>query len=302
MGKILVIGSLNMDFSIRTNRMPLPGETIIGNELKITPGGKGANQAYAIGKMGGNVAIIGAVGSDEQGNILKENLKSVGVDVTPIEIINNQNTGCAFVTVDEGGENSIIVIPGANNLVTKEIIDKNIELIRKADIIVMQLEIPIEVVKYAIKIAKQNGKTVILDPAPAVSRELDEIFDKIDYIKPNETELSILTDMPTNNMEEIILAARELNKKGLKNIIVTLGSKGALLVNENESAIFEVPKVKIVDTTAAGDSFLATFAIRLLEGNSIHDCIKMANKVANLVVTRKGAQSSIPTKNEIKRM
>lgn len=302
MGKILVIGSLNMDFSIRTERMPKPGETIIGKEFLTSPGGKGANQAYAIGKLGGNVAMIGAVGNDEQGNKLKENLKSVEVDVTPIETINNQKTGCAFVTVDENGENSIVVIPGTNNLVTKKIIDKNIDLIKESDIIVMQLEIPIEVVKYAINIAKENGKIVILDPAPAVSGVLDDVFDKIDFAKPNETELSILTGMPTNNMEEIILAARKLNKNGLKNVIVTLGSKGALLVNKEEATLFEVPQVKIVDTTAAGDSFLATFAISILEGNSIHESIKMANKVANIVVTRKGAQSSIPTKKEIGRL
>ncbi|MBR1539911.1 MAG: ribokinase [Clostridia bacterium] len=299
MGKILVIGSLNMDFVINTDKMPAPGETVLGNNFMMSPGGKGANQAYAIGKIGGDVSMIGAVGNDESGEILKNNLKSVNVNTNPIETIDNESTGCAFVTVDKSGENNIVVIQGTNKLVTIEMIDKNIELLRECDIVLMQLEIPVDTVKYVIKRAKEFGKTVILDPAPAQSEVLEEVFDKIDFAKPNETELSILTGMPTSTTEEIVLAARKLNQKGLKNVIVTLGKKGALLINEKECELFEVPDVKIVDTTAAGDSFLATFSISLAEGMSVHDSIRKANKVANFVCTRKGAQSSIPTREEI---
>ncbi len=302
MGKILVVGSLNMDFVINTDKMPVPGETVLGNNFSLSPGGKGANQAYAIGKIGGNVAMIGAVGNDEYGKKLKENLNSVNVDVTPIEVIDNENTGCAFVTVDKTGENNIIVIQGTNKMITRETIDKNINLIKECDIVLMQLEIPIDVVKYTITLAKEYGKTIIVDPAPAQANVLDDVFDKIDFAKPNETELSILTGMPTTTMEEIIIAARSLNEKGIKNVLVTLGKKGSMIVNKEECTHFEVPQVPIVDTTAAGDSFIATFAIGLSNGKQIHDSIRFANKVANLVVTREGAQSSIPTKEEVENL
>ena len=302
MGKILVVGSLNMDFVIDTDKMPVPGETVLGNNFSLCPGGKGANQAYAIGKIGGQVSMIGAVGNDSYGKILKENLESVNVDVTPVEVIENENTGCAFVTVDKTGENNIVVIQGTNKMITKETIDKNIDLIKQSDIILMQLEIPIDVVKYTIILAKEYGKIVILDPAPAQAKILDDVFDKIDFAKPNETELSILTEMPTNNIEEIIRAAKTLNEKGIRNVLVTLGKKGSMLINKEECTHFEVPQVSIVDTTAAGDSFIATFAIGLANGKSIHESITFANKVANFVCTRKGAQSSIPTKEEVENL
>lgn len=302
MGKILVVGSLNMDFVINTDKMPDPGETVLGNNFSLCPGGKGANQAYAIGKIGGDVAMIGAVGDDEYGSKLKQNLQSVNVNITPIEVIKNENTGCAFVTVDKAGENNIVVIQGSNKKITKEVIDKNIKLIEEADIVLMQLEIPIDVVKYTINIAKQYGKTIILDPAPAQPGVLDDVFHKIDFAKPNETELSILTGMPTSNMEEIINAAKVLNEKGIKNILVTLGKKGSMLINKEECVHFEVPETKIVDTTAAGDSFIATFSIGISNGMHIHESIRFANKVANFVCTRPGAQSSIPTKEEIENL
>ena len=302
MGKVLVVGSLNMDFVINTDQMPVPGETVLGNTFSLCPGGKGANQAYAIGKIGGDVAMIGAVGNDEYGKKLKDNLQSVNVDVMPIEVIEDENTGCAFVTVDKTGENNIVVIQGTNKMITKETIDKNIKLIEESDIVLMQLEIPIDVVKHTITLAKQYGKTVILDPAPAQAGVLDDVFDKIDFAKPNETELSILTGMPTSNMEEIKSAARALNEKGIKNILVTLGKKGSMLINKEECTHFEVPDIKIVDTTAAGDSFIATFSIGISNGNDVHDSIRFANKVANFVCTRPGAQASIPTREEIENL
>ncbi len=299
MGKILVVGSLNMDFVINTDKMPVPGETVLGNYFNLSPGGKGANQAYAVGKLGGNVSMIGAVGDDENGNILRENLKSVNVDVSPVEVLKDCHTGSAFVTVDKSGENSIVVIQGTNKLLTTEMIDKNVDLIKKADIVLLQLEVPINVIKYTINLAKQYNKIVIVDPAPAVYGVLEDVFEKIDFSKPNETELSILTGLPTDTEENIIKAGKALNQKGLKNVIVTLGSKGSILINENEATHFPVPQVNIVDTTAAGDSFIATFAISLSEGKSVHDSIEFASKVANFVVTRRGAQSSIPTKEEV---
>jgi len=302
MGKILVVGSLNMDFVINTNKMPLPGETVLGNEFSMTPGGKGANQAYAIGKIGGEVSMIGAIADDEAGSKLKNNLESVGVNTSGIQIINGKSTGCAFVTVDSAGENNIVVIQGTNKLLTKDMIDKNINLLEEADIVLLQLEIPIDVVKYTINLAKDKNKVVVLDPAPAQSEILEDIFNKVDFIKPNETELSMLTGMPTNTIEEIEQAARKLNEKGLKNVIVTLGKKGSMLINQEGAYLFEAPTVKIVDTTAAGDSFLATFAINLANGLEIEECIKRANKVASFVVTRKGAQSSIPTKEEVEKL
>lgn len=299
MKKIVVIGSLNMDFSINVDRSPEIGETVFGNCYSLVPGGKGANQAYAIGKLGGNVSMLGAVGNDSNGKKLIKNLSTVNVDTSHIEIIENVDTGCAFVNVEKSGDNRIVVIPGANNCVTKEIIDKNIEVIQESDAIIMQLEIPIETVKYVIDIANDLHKLIIIDPAPAKYNILDGLYDKIDFIKPNETELKTLTGINTSNTRRVIKASNLLVKMGVKNILVTLGESGAYLINEGSVKKYDVPKIDVVDTTAAGDTFLGTFTMEYLESEDLDKAISKANKVASIVCTRKGAQSSIPTKEEV---
>ena len=250
MKRILVVGSLNMDIVIETPCMPKAGETIAGKSIAQIPGGKGANQAFAAGKLGGNIAMMGAVGNDEKGEKLLESLKGVGVDISRIEVMNDIPTGQAFITVDDQGENAIIIIAGANGKVTKELIDSNLALIKQSDIIIMQLEIPLEIVGYVKKIVEEDGKIVILDPAPAIKDIPENILKGIDYIKPNETELQILTGMEVKNRKDITEAAKILIKKGVKNVIVTMGGDGCLYINKDIEEFFPAYPVKAIDTTA----------------------------------------------------
>ena len=299
MKKILVIGSLNMDSVIETEHLPKAGETISGKSITENPGGKGANQAYAIGKLGGNVSMIGAVGADNFGTVLKQNLSSVNVDVSGLAELDQVPTGQAFITVDSSAENSIIIISGANGCVTKEVVRQNLALLEQCDIVVMQLEIPIETVQYAKDLAVSMGKTVILDPAPAVPDLPDSFWQGINYIKPNETELSILTGCTPTDQDSLIACARKMQNKGVKNVIVTLGEKGCLLVQQENVQFFPAFKVKAVDTTAAGDSFTAAFALALSQNKSCQEAVVLGQQVSAIAVTRRGAQNSIPTMAEV---
>lgn len=299
MGEILVVGSLNMDFVIEVNKMPKEGETILGKSLTTVPGGKGANQAFAIGKLGGNVSMIGAVGNDIYGETLINNLNSVKVNTEGIYRSEIYNTGNAFITVNDKGENSITVISGSNNCVNRDLIKEYEYLIDRCEIVVMQLEIPIEVVEYVASIAKKKGKRVILDPAPAPKELSESLLKNTDVIKPNEVELSALTGMKTDTLDDVILAARSLIKKGANTVIVTMGERGSVIVSSDEYHFFESEKVLAVDTTAAGDSFIAAFSLALNNGKSLKEAVEFGNKVSSIVVTRKGAQTSIPSKDEV---
>lgn len=298
MKKILVVGSLNMDFSIETPRIPVPGETIMGTGVKLVPGGKGANQVYTIGKLGGDVAMIGAVGDDSFGDMLIDNLKNVGVNVEGIERIPGGTTGQAFIPVDESGENSIIVIGGTNGQVDEAILKKYEYLMDEADIVVMQQEIPLTTVMAAKQMAMEKGKTIIVDPAPAAAMP-DEFWNGIDYIKPNETELGILIGKELSTQEEYKEAAQEMLRKGVKKLLVTLGSKGCLIVSAEGEEFIPANKVKAVDTTAAGDTFTGAFAVALSQGKSEREAITFAQKASAIAVTRKGAQASVPTLEEV---
>ena len=299
MGEILVVGSLNMDFVIEVNKMPKEGETILGKSLTTVPGGKGANQAFAIGKLGGNVSMIGAVGKDIYGETLINNLNSVKVNTEGIYRSEIYNTGNAFITVNDKGENSITVISGSNNCVNRDLIKEYEYLIDRCEIVVMQLEIPMEVVEYVASIAKEKGKRVILDPAPAPKELSESLLKNTDIIKPNEVELSELTGMKTDTIDDVILAARSLIKKGANTVIVTMGERGSVIVSSDEYHFFESEKVLAVDTTAAGDSFIAAFSLALNNGKNIKEAVEFGNKVSSIVVTRKGAQTSIPSKDEV---
>lgn len=299
MKKILVIGSLNMDSVIKTPHMPKPGETVMGTDISLVPGGKGANQAYAAGKLGGDVTMLGAVGKDAFGDTMLENLRSVNVNVEGIRQLEGVPTGQAYITVNEEGQNSIIVIAGANGEVTEKMVDENMNLIDASDIIIMQLEIPVRTVQYIKEIAVKKGKTVILDPAPAVAGLPDEFWSGIDYIKPNETELEILAGRTLETESELIEGAKEMLTKGVKTVLVTLGEKGCLYVSAKEEKIIPTRKVQVVDTTAAGDSFTAAFALSLSRDESIEEAIAFGQKVSGIAVTRKGAQTSIPDMNEL---
>lgn len=302
MKKIVVVGSLNMDHVIEVPHMPECGETLSGRSVALVPGGKGANQAYAIGKLGGNVTMIGAIGRDTSGEALLNNLKCVGVNVEGIAQIDGGITGQAFITVDDNGDNAIVIIAGTNGMVTKELIDENVHIIRESDIVIVQLEIPLDVVAYVKEIAVKEGRTVIVDPAPAVADIPDCFWKGIDYIKPNETELAILTGLRLETREELVKGARMMLKRGVKNVIVTLGGDGCLLVKEEGEQFFPSHKVKAVDTTAAGDSFTAAFALALSRGKKDEEAIEFGQEVSSIAVTRKGAQASIPTIAEVEEM
>lgn len=299
MKKIVVIGSLNIDLVLSVEEFPKPGETINSLNYKEVPGGKGANQAAAASKLDAKVAMIGKVGADEHGEILLNTLDKYGVDTKHIK--KEGTTGKAFIHVNSEGENNIVLVPGANHKMTKEDIDTNLGLIQESDLLILQMEIPIPVVEYALKIGKKLNKKIILNPAPA--QKIDRnLLKNIHTLIPNESELEILTGLPVESKEQIEEAAKSLIALGVNQVIVTLGSKGSLLVDKNTTQYVPALKVDAVDTTAAGDSFVGAYSSKLIEGYTAYDAAVFATKVAAITVTREGAQSSLPTIEDIKNL
>lgn len=300
MKKILVIGSLNLDMVVNVDHTPAVGETILSDKMNLIPGGKGANQAYAAGRLGADVTMLGAIGNDTYGDIQIESLQKAGVNVSGLIRREEENTGIALITVNRDGDNSIVVVSGANATLSCEDIDQNIHLLQEADIIIFQLEIPLDTVLYGAKKAKALGKTVILDPAPVPKVFPDELYRYVDILKPNETELQMLTKI--DNIEARLSEAADLlREKGVKNLLVTLGENGVYL-NAEETGVCKIPALKVdaVDTTAAGDSFTAALAVMLAQGKDLKEAAVFANQVSAIVVTRKGAQSSIPSLEEVR--
>ncbi len=300
MGKgILVIGSLNMDLSISMDAMPVVGETILGNGLAYQAGGKGANQACAAGLLGGQVKMLGCVGQDEFGDRQVEGLKASGVDTSYIKRSKSQPTGTAVIYVDRRGNNSIVVIPGANRECGVQYLSSRRELFEWCGCIVLQMEIPDEAVLYAARLGRELGKTVILNPAPAPDSLPDELLSLVDYLTPNETELAKLSGSQGVDLESVKAGARTLIRRGVRRVIVTMGSQGALLVSGDSERMYPARKVAAVDTTAAGDCFNGAFAAALAEGKTEGEAVCFANAAAAIAVTREGAQSSIPTRAEV---
>lgn len=295
---ITVVGSLNMDLVTYTGRMPVTGETIIGKSFKQIPGGKGANQADAIAKLGAQVRMIGCVGFDDMGNTLLESLKNDGVDTALVKKIEGVSTGIASIMVDSAGNNCIIVVSGANNMLSPYDLKKSYDIIKDSDVIVAQLEVPIDTVSYAMKAAKQMGKLTILNPAPAVELK-DELLADVDILVPNDTELEILSGIKVKNEADILRAADVLLDKGVSELIITLGSKGCMHVNKSGFKNYPAYQVTAVDTTAAGDSFIGAIAVAIYEGKSLEEAICFATAVGALTVTREGAQSSLPLREEV---
>lgn len=288
--EILVVGSMNMDLVVETEKYPVRGETVIGKNFSQFAGGKGANQACAIGKLGGDVGFISACGNDEYGDMLIRNLDKYNVNVSNIERF-DETSGVALITVDQTGENRIIVVSGANERVSTSMIAEKEKIIKEANIILLQMEIPLETVIYTIEMASRYDTTVILDPAPA-SKLPDEIYQKIDFILPNEIEIEgLVTDERFISTEEKVQRLLEL---GVGNVILTYGENGVSLYNKNIKKEFSAEKVKVLDTTGAGDAFAGGFAYNLNNGHSIEEAVRYANVVAGLTVTRFGAQSSLP--------
>ena len=295
---ITVIGSLNVDLVTNASRMPKVGETIMGKSFKQVPGGKGGNQADAIARLGSAVKIVGCVGEDELGNMLIQSLQKDGADVSCIARLKGEATGIASITVDDDGNNCIIVVAGANKMLTVERLQESIDAIKETSVVVAQLEVPIETVKYALKAAKEFGKTTILNPAPAAVLD-DEMLASIDILIPNETELEAISGRKIINNDDVLSAAQLLINKGVRELIVTLGDKGCIHVNRQGSDIFKAYKVKAVDTTAAGDSFIGALAAAISEGKELKDAISFATAVGALTVTKEGAQSSLPLRAEV---
>lgn len=297
MKNICVIGSLNMDLVVNVDTMPKPGQTIIGSNFKEVPGGKGANQAVAMARLNGNVSMIGKVGEDGFGQTLINSLKNDKVDTTYIQTAKGA-TGVALITVDKNAQNSIVVSPGANFEVKEDDIDNNIEAIKNSDIVVLQLETPLNTIKYALNKVKELNKYTILNPAPAVKLD-DEIIKNVDLLTPNETELEIISGVSIETEEDIQKAAQIMIEKGVKELIVTLGSKGSLYINKEKSMFKKAYKVEAVDTTAAGDSYTGALAVALSQDKCIEDAMDFASKVGALSVLKEGAQSSLPTLEDV---
>ena len=285
-----------MDLVVETDRYPKEGETLIGGKFEQIPGGKGANQALAAAKLGDDVEFIGACGNDSFAPKLKSSLKNGGAKIDNIFEIDEVSTGVAVITVDKQGNNRIIVSPGANYEITTQKIEQIKEKIIETEIVLLQLEIPVAAIEKIIEIAAKNKTEIILDPAPAQKLE-DHLLAKIDYLLPNEGELDLLLDnSKTKTRSEKI---KILLNKGVKNIIVTEGEKGINFYSQNKELHLESLKVKAVDTTAAGDVFAGAFAARLKEEGDLKKALKYAIEAAAYSVTKRGAQSSIPSKSDL---
>jgi len=297
MSRITVIGSLNMDLVITAPKVPAVGETILGSGFMTVPGGKGANQAVAAAKLGAQVSMVGCVGNDIFGRDLINNLENNHVNVENVGVMDGCPTGIAMIVVKDG-DNSIIVDPGANYRLAPQMINAVEELIKSSDIMLIQLEIPQEAVECAVDIACKNNVRILLNPAPA--RQLsDELLAKVDIFTPNESECGIITGMPVKSIEDAKNAAAYLIRKGIKNVIITMGKNGAVYNNGGDIIHKPVPAVKAVDTTAAGDSFSAAVAVALSEGKSIDEAVDFGNKVGTLTVMKKGAQTSLPSREDV---
>lgn len=297
--KIAVIGSLNMDLVTSTSKIPAPGETVIGGDLLTVPGGKGANQAVAAARLGTDVSMIGRVGNDLFADQLLDNLTASQVNSEFVLRAESAASGVALIVVDAAGQNSIVVAPGANNCLTPSDVDAAEDVISSAELILLQLEIPLETVLRAAQLAHKHGTKVILNPAPAQPLPA-ELLSLVDVLIPNETETALLTGLPTDTQSEIEAAAAKLRQFGVGTLILTLGERGALLTDPEGTRQFaSFTPSQVVDTTAAGDAFVGGLATALAEGKPIAEAILWGNAAGSLAVTRMGAQPSLPTRAEV---
>ena len=301
MKPICIFGIFVADLCFIGNSIPEKGQTILGNNHIVGPGGKGSNQAIASGRLGGKVNFITKIGKDRNADIALSLYKEVGINTDSIIQDDNNLTGVAGIMVNEKtGENAINVVPGAAGTLVKQDIDDNIKFIEKSEIFLTQLETPYEVTSYALNKAKETGSITIFNPAPASDITEDD-FKSIDYFTPNETEASYYSKEKVESDSEIERAAKIFLEKGVKNIIITLGSKGFYFANSNESYFSEAFKLKsdVLDTTGAGDAFNGAFAYALSKNQNNKDALNFANKVAGISTTKLGAASSMPTLNEV---
>lgn len=299
--KIIVVGSTNTDMVCQLPTLPTPGETVVGGKFFKVNGGKGANQAVAAARAGGQVSMLGCVGTDEFGPVAISSMARDGVDTTMMKLTGEASTGIALIFVDDRGQNSIAVAPGANSLLLPGDIEKAEAKIAGAEIVLLQYEIPRETVEKTIEIAHKHGTKVIFNPAPA-NEVSAETLPMIDFIVLNTKETELFTGIKTTKDAEIIKAAQNLKERGVKNVIITLGSAGAYVSGPEMQDFVQAMPVKAADTTAAGDVFCGALATALSEGMKLPDAMRFATAASAISVTRMGAQPSVPTREEIEKM
>lgn len=297
--EVVIVGSTNMDMVVNTDRIPVPGETILANNFFMNPGGKGANQAVAIARLGGKAIFVTKIGNDVFGHQSIQLFDDEGIDTKYILSDTELPSGVALITVDKLGENSIVVAAGANgNLYAADLTENILTEISNAKILLMQLEIPMETVNYLAAFAASKGVKVILNPAP-MNEVSVELLKNLYAITPNKTEAELLSGISVNNIEAAKKAVKIICDKGVDNVIITLGSQGALIYESGEYVMVDAEKVQAIDTTAAGDVFNGALVVSLSQGKSLLEATKFACKAAAISVTRIGAQSSIPYRNEL---
>lgn len=294
--KIYVVGSLNMDLTIRAPYMPAKGETMTGEGFLTTPGGKGANQAVAIGKLGGNVSMVGMVGNAFADELIGS-LKQANVNPEFVERADDVSSGIAVIVVVDG-DNRIILDRGANGKVSEALIDRALQNAQAGDYLVLQLEIALDMVEYALKKAKSKGMITFLNPAPAAKLN-DEIFAHSDYFIPNQTEAEFYTGIYPKDEESAKACAALLSERGVGNVIITMGEQGSVSICGGTFRKAEAVRVKAVDTTAAGDTYVGALVTRLSEGAEIGEAMKFASRASAITVTRRGAQAAVPFRSEV---
>lgn len=295
---IVVVGSLNMDLVMRTPRVPQAGETMFGHAFATLPGGKGANQAVACARLGAQVAMVGQIGQDEFGDSLRAGLQREGIDVQHLGRAEAVPTGVAMILVEDIGENRIILAPGANASLSTADIDAAAELIRHAAMLVVQLEVPLPVVEHAMRMARQAGVPVLLNPAPACALS-DEFLRQVDILVPNETEAALLAGREVTDIASAMSVARQLRDRGPACVLLTLGDKGVVIAEPQGERHIEAQKVQAVDTTAAGDTFIGGVCNGLIEGLGLDAAVALGQRASAICVTRHGAQPAIPYRREL---
>ena len=301
MNTITVIGSINLDRTIRVKQMPKPGETMHTKEIFSAGGGKGANQAVAAKRSEAVTNFIGAIGNDEAGEMMRELLSEEGIELAGVQTLEKQATGQAYIIVDDQGENSIMIHSGANNAFTPKQVQAHADLIKASDFVVAQFESTLESTIGAFTIAREAGVKTILNPAPALENVPEELLKVTDMIIPNETETEILTGIKVTDEASLKAAADHLHQLGIEAVIITIGSKGAFYDVQDRSGIVPAFKVNAVDTTAAGDTFIGAMSSVLKKDfSNLEQAIEYGNQASSLTVQRFGAQPSIPYKNELK--
>lgn len=300
MKKLVVIGSSNMDLVVSTEHFPQPGQTVMGNKFMTNFGGKGANQAVAASLLGGDVTFICKVGNDDYGRSMIKKFRKDGIDTRHVSTTDQAATGIAIITVDAKGENTIVVASGANSLLSSEDIRNAESAISAADVLLMQLETPVESLRTAARMAHEMGKYVILNPAPAPKEPLpSDLLKHIDLIIPNETEATSITSVEISDLQSAERALETLKKMGVKDAMITLGEKGVLAYEDGKVKLFPACKVQAIDTTAAGDTFCGALSVAICQGQGKKEAITFANKAAAYTVQHEGAQCAMPHLNDL---